>query len=130
MTGPYSGYADRIRSLVEQYRADREAFEPPADPQAQLQAMTLLREGIGPVVHVYVDARTNDSGVEFSEREYEDLHTALNGYLALYAACYGVDADPDATIRSAAELLVDTHNIQDVAAMLTHVPGRDTVTGE
>ncbi|MFC7057100.1 hypothetical protein [Halovenus salina] len=48
----------------------------------------------------------------------------MNDWLALYTACYGVDTEPDVTLRVAAELLVDTHNIRDVAQILTGVPER------
>jgi len=122
MTDAHSEYFPRIESIADQYRADRAAFERPADPPAADEAMGYLREGLGPAVMVYVDARTNDWGVEFSGREFELLHEAINGYLELYAACYGVDLDADFTVRETAELLLDTHNIKDVAAMLTQVP--------
>jgi hypothetical protein len=116
-------HAGRIADLHEQYRRDRAAFEPPADPPAPDEAMSYLREGLGPTVMVYVDARTND-WVRFSEAEFDRLHETLNGYLELYTECYGVDMDADFTIRKAAELLIETHNIADVAAMLTQVPDR------
>ncbi|SDF67624.1 hypothetical protein [Halorientalis regularis] len=120
-------YHDRIESAVERYRADRDAFDPPDDPPAPDRAMAYCREGLGPTVMIYVDARANDWGVRFSEREFDLLHEAVNGYLSLYTACYGVETEPDATVREAAELLLDTHNIRDVAAMLTGVPERGTV---
>ncbi|AQL41420.1 hypothetical protein BV210_01240 [Halorientalis sp. IM1011] len=122
-------YHARIQTVVERYRRDREAFERPADPPAEESAMDFCREGLGPTVMIYVDARANDWGVEFSEREFDLLHEALNGYLSLYAACYGVETDPDTTVRAAAELLLDTHNIRDVAAVLTGVPER-AATGD
>jgi len=122
MAESHSEYYDRIADIAAQYRQDRAAFEAPVDPPAPDRAMELLREGFGPAVWVYVDARANDWGVEFSEREFAKLHDALNGYLELYAACYGVDIDADFTVREAAELLIDTHNVKDTALMLTHVP--------
>ncbi len=127
MSETHSAYADRIRSLARQYRSDRADFEPPDDPPAEERAMEYLREGLGPTVMVYVDARANDWGVAFAEWEFEQLHETLNGYLELYTRCYGVELDADFTVREAAELLIDTHNIKDVAAMLTQVPGRPTV---
>jgi len=117
-----SEYGARIEDLRAQYRRDREAFEAPADPPAADEAMEYLREGLGPVVMVYVDARSNDWGVEFSRAEFDALHEALNGYLELYTRCYGVELDADFSVRAAAELLLETHNIRDVAAMLTQVP--------
>ncbi|RXK46684.1 hypothetical protein [Halorientalis pallida] len=123
-------YHARIESIVEQYRTDRDEFDPPADPPAPERAMDYCREGLGPAVMIYVDARASDWGVRFSEREFDLLHEAMNGYLSLYTACYGVETDLDATVRAAAELLLDTHNVEDVAAMLTGVPERGaTVDG-
>jgi hypothetical protein len=116
-----SAYAARIEAAVERYRGASAAFEPPAEPPAADRAMTHLREGLGPTIMIYVDARVNDWGVEFSEREFDLLHEAMNGYLELYAACYGVEMDADFAVRTAAELMIDTHNVADVAAMLTQV---------
>ncbi|WP_136715188.1 hypothetical protein [Halorientalis salina] len=127
MTNRRSAYANRIDVLVEQYRRDRADFEPPANPPAADRAMAYLREGVGPTVMVYVDARANDRGVEFTDAEFEELHEALNGYLELYTRCYGTELDADFTVREAAELLLDTHNIRDVAAMLTRVPDRSEI---
>jgi len=126
MADTHSDYYGRIHTLREDYRADRAAFEPPADPPDESRAMEFLREGVGPAVMVYLDARTNDWGVAFSETEFDELHETLNGYLELYAACYDVEMDADFTIRKAAELLIETHNVKDVAVMLTHVPARES----
>lgn len=82
-------------------------------------ALVAARDGLGPVVSVYVEARTADEPVRFSQRELDRLHAATSDWLAVYARCRGVDADPDATVREAAELLVDTHDVTDVAALLT-----------
>jgi len=129
MTDTPSAYADRIRSMNEQYQEDCTDFEQPTNPPADEQAMAYLRDGVGPTVMLYVDARANNWGVEFAEWEFEVLHETMNGYLELYTRCYGVELDADFTIREAAELLIDTHNIRDVAVMLTQVPNR-TATAE
>lgn len=122
MTG--SELNERVREVHAAFEVDREAFEPPADPPAQDRALRLAREGIGPVVTVYLEGHTGGESVRFTEQELTDLHRALNGYLELYARCYGVEIHPDVTIRKAAELLIDTHNVNDVAQLLTHVPDR------
>ncbi|AUX09744.1 hypothetical protein AArcSl_2119 [Halalkaliarchaeum desulfuricum] len=85
-------------------------------------ATAAARDGLGPVVALYVEARTATEGVRFSQREMELLHRATNDWLSVYAACYGVDIDPDFTVREAAELLVDTHDVRETAALLTKVP--------
>lgn len=125
----HHSYSERVREVHRQYRRDEETFAHPADPPAPERATTLCRTGLGPTVMLYVDARTDDRGVRFGADEFALLTAALNGYLELYAACYGVDADPDATLREAAELLLDTHNVVDVAAVLTGVPDRTVPEG-
>lgn len=120
----HSGYYDRIVDLAESARRERTSFDPPEDPPAVERATTYCREGVGPVVALYVEARTAEWDVEFSAREHDLLHRALNDYLTLYARCYGVDVEPEATIRTAAELLIETHDARDTAQMLTTVPAR------
>ncbi|MWV64137.1 hypothetical protein GRS48_04775 [Halorubrum sp. JWXQ-INN 858] len=88
-----------------------------ADPDEA--ALVAARDGLGPVVATYVEARTADEWVWFSQREMDRLHAATRDWLAVYAGCHGVDADPDVTVREAAEVLLDTHDITDVAALLT-----------
>jgi len=122
MTG--SEYNDRVQDVYARFEADWAAFDDPQDPPHEEQAMELLREGLGPVVKVYLDGHTGGRTVKFTPDEMDDLHQALNGYLELYARCYGVNIDPDVTIRKAAELFIDTHNVKDVAQLLTHVPDR------
>ncbi|PSP48341.1 hypothetical protein BRC95_04620 [Halobacteriales archaeon QS_5_68_33] len=120
MTSPYR---DRIETLATEARAAREAFDPPADPPDEERAMRYLREGFGEAVAVYVDARSGE-WERFDAGEFARLEGAMNDYLELYAACYGVDYDAEFAVREAAEALVDTHNVVDVARILTGVPER------
>jgi hypothetical protein len=115
-------FAERIWHLAERAEREQQAFEPPADPPDEDQAMDYLREGAGPAISLFVEARTGQHMIRFPPEEYHALEGAMNTWLALYAACYGVDFDADFALREAAQLLVDTHNIRDVAEMLTHVP--------
>ncbi|MFB6184145.1 MAG: hypothetical protein ABEI96_06275 [Haloarculaceae archaeon] len=119
-----SGYADRIDELADAAAAARESFEPPADPPDEERAMELLREGFGPTVVVYLDARTGDEMPRFGREEFDRLERASDTWLSLYAACYGEDVDVDVPVRTAAELLMETHNVKDVAQVLTDVPPR------
>jgi hypothetical protein len=119
-------YEARIDRLAARYRRNRAGFAPPAEPPDAERAMGFLREGVGPAIMVYVDGRTGGDPARFSRAGLDRLEATLNGYLELYAACYGADIDADASVRQAAELLLDTHNVADVAAMLTHVPARGT----
>lgn len=114
----------RIETLADRAERDRAAFEWPTDPPAQERAMEYLREGVGPAVMVYVDART-DEWHRFDPEAFDRLEGAMNSWLELYAACYGVDIEAEFTIRKAAEALLETHNVHDVAQVLTHVPDRE-----
>ncbi|MFB6299657.1 MAG: hypothetical protein ABEH65_05285 [Halobacteriales archaeon] len=113
----------QITALRKQADADLAAFEPPADPPATDQAMGYLRDGAGQAIWLYVEARV-DNFVEIPPEEFEALESAMNDWLELYARCYGVDLTAEFTIRKAAELLLETHNIKHTAEMLTHVPPR------
>jgi hypothetical protein len=120
-----SGYRERIDDLAARAERDRETFDPPENPPDEERAMEFLREGLGPLVALYLEAHTAEWDVEFSGAELAQFHRATNDWLVLYARCHGVPMDPDTTIRKAAELLVETHNIRDTAQLLTHVPPRE-----
>lgn len=113
-------YRDRIGALERRAERVADGFDP--DPPAEQRALSVLREGVGPTVAVYCEARTGESWVRFSEAEFERLEATLNRWLSLYAACYGVDLSGSYSVRTAAELLVDTHDVRDVAVALTGIP--------
>jgi hypothetical protein len=116
---------DRIDELADRVREEREAFEPPGSAEeADECAKRCCREGVGPTILVYVEGRAGDELVAFDEGTFARLERTLNEWLALYARCYGVDADPDVTIREAAEVFVDTHSARHTAEILTGVPDR------
>lgn len=117
-------YAERLDELAGAARRERRAFEPPPSPPDEARATEYLRTGLGPTVALYLDARTGGRGVAFSADELSLFHRTVNDWLALYARCYGVEMDPDFTVREAAELLVQTHDIVDTARLLTTVPPR------
>ena len=122
MARPETKYRERIGELAARAARDRATFEPPPNPPDEERAMAFLREGLGPLVVLYLDARTADEAVVFSDEELARFHRATNDWLALYARCYGVSMEPDATIRKAAEVLVGTDDIRATAQLLTHVP--------
>lgn len=119
-----SAYAERIRTLAAEARRAREAFDPPEDDERGDRAVACARDGVGPVLAVYVEARTATRSVAFSTEEHRLLRRALNDWLTLYARCHGVEFDADFTVREAAELLVETHDACDTASLLTRVPKR------
>jgi len=110
---------DRIARLLARAREEREAFEPPADPDER--ALEYLREGLWPTVETYVDARTGEFR-RFEREEWDRLERSLHAWLALYARCYGERIDPDVPVRTAAEAFVDTYDLRDTARVLTGVP--------
>ena len=131
----HSGYVDRIRDLAVEAREARETFDPPerTEPrsdetagatEADERALECARDGVGPVVGLYIEAHSAAWDVEFSGEELRLLHRALNDWLSLYARCYGVDLDASFSIREAAEILLKTHNVRDTAQLLTCVPPR------
>ncbi|MFC7044991.1 hypothetical protein ACFQH6_05730 [Halobacteriaceae archaeon GCM10025711] len=123
----HSDYWDRIAPLAEQARRDRNRFQPPAELPDEERAMSYLRDGVGPVVSLYVEARTGGRLAPFSRVEMALLQRAMNDWLELYALCYGTELDADFTVREAAKLLMQTHNVRDTAQILTRVPDRHAV---
>lgn len=120
-TGSDPSFADRIARLERRAREERAAFDPPDDPEER--ARRYLREGVGPAVAVYCESHTGgDPAV--TGGNLEQLQDAFDAWLDLYARCYGVDLAGSYPIRTAAELLVDTHDVVDVATVLTGVPER------
>lgn len=120
---PDPGLEARINDLADRARADRQSIDPPDQPPDEDRAMEFLRNGVGPALAVYIEARTGE-WVRFDQEHFDRLERAMNAWLECYAACYGVDLEAEFTLRTAAEALIDTHDIGDVAAVLTKVPAR------
>ncbi|MCU4925539.1 hypothetical protein OB905_06000 [Halobacteria archaeon AArc-dxtr1] len=115
-------YGSQIAALARRAQRDRETFDPEtATPTA---ADTYLREGVGPAVWLYVEARTGGRLVPFSSAELDALRGAMNGWLELYVRCHGSSIDAEFTLREAATVLVETRNVFDTAQLLTRVPDR------
>ncbi len=115
---------DRIDALAQRAREERESFEPPDNPPDEGRAMDLLRDGFGPTVSAFVEFRTGGRMEYFPPETYDRLEEAANHWLSMYAACYGVEIAGEYQLREAAELLVDTRNVCDVAQIMTGVPER------
>ncbi len=111
---------ERIEALGEHARREREGFDSPEDPDER--ALAYLREGLWPVLELYIEVRSN--GERLSQTEHATFEDALNEWLELYALCYGVGIDAEFSVRETAELFVETHNVRDTAQLLTHVPTR------
>jgi hypothetical protein len=125
-------YGERIRESVR--AAERAVGEttPVADeqpapgddrPDPDERAMGILREGFGPALSIYVEARTGGLDA-LAPGDHRALRRAVNRWLEAYAACYGVDFEASFTLQEAATVLVDTRNVRDTAQLLTDVPER------
>ena len=115
---------DRIRELSRRAQEDWREFEPPTDPPDEERAMRYLRDGAGQAIALYIHARTGGRFVHLDTEEFAALEDAMNDWLSLYARCYGVELDASASIRTAAETLLDTEDVRAVAVVLTGVPER------
>lgn len=119
---PPSRYAERIERLAREAREARESWDGDLATPDEQHALEAARDGLGPVVACYVEARTSDDPPRFSAREHRLLRRATRDWLELFARHHGVAHDSDATVRAAAELLLETHDIVAVAELLTGVP--------
>ncbi|AGN01479.1 hypothetical protein L593_07670 [Salinarchaeum sp. Harcht-Bsk1] len=120
LRGDADGLEERVDDLHDVAQDAREAFEPPED--AAERALAYCRHGLWPVLAVYVDRR--GAGAALGQPHHDRLEVALNTWLELYARSYGGDHSFDFSVREAAELFVSTHNVLDVAQLLTDVPER------
>jgi hypothetical protein len=114
----------RIASLAQRAARERVAFAPPDDPPDPDRAMRYCREGLGPALAPYLDARTGGALEAFAPSDHRRLRGAVNDYLALYAACHGVECDPAFPLQAVASVFVETRNVWDTARVLTDVPQR------
>jgi hypothetical protein len=117
-----TNYDDRVRRLDLRARQVAASLDP--DPPDEALAADVLRLGVGPTVALYCEARTGDDWHRFGDREFARLQATLDRWLACYGACYGVDLNGSYSLRTAAELLVDTRDARAVATVLTGVPDR------
>lgn len=113
---------NRIASLTEQASNDAATFDPPDEPPDEELARTYLIEGAGQVIGLYATVRTGGRLYSFSEEEFHELESAMNTWFQLYAACYGEEIEPAVSIRTAAQALIDTEDIEAVAQVVTDVP--------
>lgn len=107
-----------IAQLREQARDDHKSFASSERP-----SLEYARDGVGRAVGLYVLLRTGGRSYRFSPEEFEELEGAMNEWLELYATSHGINLESDASIRTAAELLLETDDIVAVANQLTGVDG-------
>lgn len=121
---PPSRYAERIQRLAAEAGEARAALTGDLPAPDEQRALEAARDGLGPVVACYIEARTGDDLVRLSAREHRLLRQATRDWLECFARWHGVAHDADATVRAGAELLLDTHDIVAVAELLTGVGGQ------
>jgi sulfur carrier protein ThiS len=122
--GSATTVAERIDALTARARREREAVAVDSEAvPAEERAMEYLRNGFGPTVWCYVDARTG-SKEPLSESQMTLLDRGTNDWLTVYARCYGTEIDLSVSVRLAAEVLIETRNVRDTAQLLTDVPPR------
>lgn len=112
---------ETIERLSDRAERDASAFEAPPEPDPD-RALEYLRSGAGQAMATYIILRTGGRTYRFSETEFEALEVAMNQWFELYAASFGTDIDSDVSIRTAAETLLDTNDVREVAELLTGVP--------
>ena len=113
---------DAIVHVSARAAADAETFEPPVSVPDEEMAMAYLRSGAGQAIGLYIQVRTGGRRYPFAPDEFERLEGAMNTWFELYAACYGVELTSEVSLRTAAQALIDTDNIRDVARIVTGVP--------
>ncbi|WP_222918211.1 hypothetical protein [Natrinema sp. SYSU A 869] len=131
-----SRYGPRIAALARRAERERAAFDDGSRPADSAGAVTgsddadvYLREGAGPAIWLYVEARTGGRMVPFTRPELAALEDAMNRWFECYARCHGVALEAEFTVREAAELLLETRNVVDTAQLLTCVPERNREQG-
>lgn len=111
-----------VAALVARAARARRASDPSDGPDADA-AVAAARDGLGAVVGRYIEARTGRRE-RLSAASLRGLDRACNDWLVVYSRRHGVECDPDVPVRTAAEALVDTHDVVATARLLTGVPPR------
>ena len=89
-------------------------------------ALDCLMIGFGPVIAMYIEARIKGKLIPITPEQFERIESIMNGWLEIYAKYYGEDIEANFSIREASLLFLETHDIQDVAEMLTKIPKKLT----
>lgn len=124
----HTEYWETIAAFADRATTARDEFVPPEDPPDEQRATEFLQNGVGPIVSTYIEARSSDGWTQFPPVEHSLLERSLNDYLELYARCYGYEIECEFSVREAAETVVQTHNIEDTAHLLTKVPPREEMS--
>lgn len=110
--------ANDVAALAEGAARARRAES--AASQDAASARRAARDGLGPVVARYIEARTGDRE-RLSAEQLDRLDAACNDWLAVYARRLGRECDPGVPVRTAAEAVIDTHDVVAAAELLTAI---------
>ncbi|AFZ71603.1 hypothetical protein [Natronobacterium gregoryi] len=124
-----SRYGPRIAALERRAERDRVRLEDSDEEPQVEEPAAYLREGAGRAIWLYVEGRTGGRMVPFSAAELAALERAMNAWFECYALCHGIEIDAVFTIRDAAELLLETHNVIETAQLLLGVPKHNPSNG-
>lgn len=111
-------YGSRILALARRAERDRRRSESETNDAVPDPEQRYLREGAGQAIWLYVEGRTGGRFIQFSPAAYDALEGAMNDWLGCYARAKGVELDASFTLRTAAELLLETRNVHDVGDLL------------
>ncbi len=89
-------------------------------------ALDCLMIGFEPAIAMYIEARIKGKLIPITPEQFERIESIMNGWLEIYAKYYGEDIEANFSIREASLLFLETHDIQDVAEMLTKIPKKLT----
>lgn len=121
-------YTIRVEALAERARRARCCFLPPENPPDRDRAREYLRDGVGPTVALYGEATMGSPGDSLPPQIRTRLDGVLNDWLELYAGCFGVHLQADATVARAADSLSECHDLRETARKLTGIPINTGVT--
>ncbi|ELY95173.1 hypothetical protein C483_02376 [Natrialba hulunbeirensis JCM 10989] len=119
-----SEYGPQIAALARRAEREYDALSRGDDPSEPAFASQYLRDGVGQAIAVYIDARTGGQPAPLSPAELDALEYAMHRWLECYARCHGVVLESDVSIRTAAEVVLETRTIDDVGQLVTGVPSR------
>tara|TARA_A100001037_G_scaffold288499_1_gene299210 strand:+ start:20396 stop:20776 length:381 start_codon:yes stop_codon:yes gene_type:complete len=88
-------------------------------------ALECLMMGFGPIVAMYLEARIKGKLIPITQNQFEKIELIMNGWLEIYARYYGEEIEANFSVRDAALLFLETHDIQDVAEILTKIPNKN-----
>jgi hypothetical protein len=106
-----SAHWQAVRNLVERSRRRSTAFDP-----AEGDPVVPVREGITPIVSLYVHAQADGDGLTDVERSL--LSGALNDWLQLYAECRDTHCEGSFTVHEVATAYARDRDIETTLSRL------------